>query len=93
MYSRKTTVKNSTGLHARPAAAFINFAKTFASDISISRANEDNAKACNAKSMLTLMTLAIACGEDVEITGNGPDETAAVDALIEFLDNKCGIDD
>ena len=41
----------------------------------------------NAKSMVTLLTSAFACGDRVEICGEGEDEVEAVEALITLIDN------
>lgn len=42
MYSKKTTVINRTGLHARPASQFIEMAKRFSSRIQISNLSLDD---------------------------------------------------
>ena len=90
MYKKETIIKNTTGLHARPAAEFIKTAKTFQSKLAIQRTDGSVAKSTNAKSMVTLLTLALACGEHIEISGDGPDEVAAVDALIALVDSGFG---
>lgn len=87
MYQKTVTVKNATGLHARPAAMFIAEAKKFESAITICREGED--KAVNAKSMVKLLTLGICQGQSVVLSAEGADEVTAVDtlaALIETFD-------
>lgn len=39
------------------------------------------------KSMVTLLTSAFACGDRIEICGEGEDEVEAVEALIALIDN------
>lgn len=90
MYKKETVIKNATGLHARPAAEFIKKAKEFQSKLAIQRADGSVAKNTNAKSMVTLLTLALACGDRIEISGEGPDEVEAVDALIALVDSGFG---
>lgn len=90
MYSRKTTIKNRTGLHARPASDFINHAKQFESKLTIKRSEGEMAKTNNAKSMVTILSLGLACGEEVEICGEGIDEVTAVDSLINLIDSGFG---
>lgn len=90
MYKKETVIKNATGLHARPAAEFIKAAKMFQSKLTIQRTDGSVAKSTNAKSMVTLLTLALACGERVEISGDGPDEVEAVDALVSLVDSGFG---
>ncbi|WP_367924673.1 HPr family phosphocarrier protein [uncultured Ruthenibacterium sp.] len=91
MYTRKTTVINRTGLHARPASVFTNAAKQFSSRITIrnlSLAEEDNV--ANAKSIISVLTLAMVRGSEIELTADGPDEQQAVDALVELIDGGFG---
>ena len=44
----------------------------------------------DAKSILMVMGLGMACGCDVEIAADGADEQAAVDALVELIESGCG---
>ena len=44
----------------------------------------------NAKSMVTLLTQGLACGERVQICGDGPDEQEAVDTLVALIDSGFG---
>lgn len=80
------TVKivNETGLHARPAGLLVKLASRFSSDINI----EYNGKTVNAKSIMGLLTLGIAHGDEIKIIANGADEQEAVEALVEFVNNK-----
>lgn len=55
MYSKKTTVINRTGLHARPASQFIEMAKRFSSRIQISNLSlDDEDNIGNAKSIISV---------------------------------------
>lgn len=88
MYSKKTTIQNRTGLHARPASDFIGCASKFKSKIVIKKIS-DNEEA-NAKSIVMLLSLALGQGEEVEISAKGEDEVEAVDALIALINSKFG---
>ncbi|MEG0833098.1 MAG: HPr family phosphocarrier protein [Oscillospiraceae bacterium] len=88
MYSCKTTVKNPTGLHARPASEFITCAKKFVSKITAK--NLTNSEDCNAKSIVMLLSLGLSQGTEVELTANGEDEKDAVDTLIALIDAGFG---
>ncbi|MBO5514357.1 MAG: HPr family phosphocarrier protein [Butyrivibrio sp.] len=90
MYKQETTIVNRTGLHARPATEFVNCAKKFESKITIQRAGEESEKAFNAKSMVTLLTLALKKGESVIICADGSDEVEAVDTLVSLLQEGFG---
>lgn len=89
MYSRTTIVKNASGIHARPASLFVQKASGFESQITARNVTKDG-DAKDAKSILMVMSLAMACGSEVEISAEGSDEQAAVNALVELIDNGCG---
>ena len=88
MYSKRTVIKNKTGLHARPASEFIAMASKFQSRITIKKLSED--EDANAKSIVMLLSLGLAQGEEVEIVAKGDDEVEAVDKLIALIDSKFG---
>ncbi len=77
------TIKNSIGLHARPAAIFVKKANEFISDIKILK--ED--KEANAKSIINVMSLGAVQGSELSIQAKGEDESEALDALTELLDS------
>lgn len=79
-------VHNKVGLHARPAADFVKTAKRFKSSISIG-------KECNevdAKSILKILALGVNQGTQIRIRANGEDETQAIQALKELVENNFG---
>lgn len=91
MYSRKTIVKNRTGLHARPATQFIELAKRFQSRIQITNLSlEEEDNIGNAKSIISILSLGMGQGSQIEIFAVGEDEQEAVDALIELVDSGFG---
>lgn len=89
MYSKKGTIQNPTGLHARPASVFVSAANAFASEITISKLDESGAvvKSCPAKSIVLLLTMALSQGTNIELSAEGADEKRAVDTLTELLVN------
>lgn len=90
MYSRITTVKNPTGLHARPAAEVVSAAKKFKSSVKIRTITEENKAPVNAKSIIMLLSLGASQGSQVEILAEGEDEKEAVDTMIELIDGGFG---
>lgn len=91
MYVRKTVIANPTGLHARPASDFIAAAGKFSSKIKIGRVGGDpDEDVGNAKSIINVLALGLAQGEEVEVSAVGDDETQAVDSLIALIDSKFG---
>lgn len=81
MVERQVKVLLRVGLHARPAALFVQKANSFSSEIQV----EKNGKAVNAKSIMGIMSLAISKGSDVTIRAEGNDAEAAVEALAEMI--------
>lgn len=88
MYSKRVTIQNKTGLHARPASDFIGCASKFKSKIVIKKLSDE--EEANAKSIVMLLSLALGQGEEVEITAKGEDEVEAVDELVALINSKFG---
>lgn len=87
MTSKTVTIRNSIGLHARPATFFIRKANDFKSSVWV----EKDERRVNAKSLLGVLSMGIAKGASVTILADGPDEEAAVKALDDLIQN--GLDD
>jgi phosphocarrier protein len=81
MYSKTVILNNPEGLHARPASRFVACAKRWESTISLTKEE----KTVNAKSMIDVLTLAAGRGAEVSLAAEGPDEQAAIDALVALL--------
>lgn len=75
-------VRNELGLHARPAALFVQLASRFASDIALSK----NGVEVNGKSIMGVMMLAAERGSTLEIRASGDDEQRAVSELVALVD-------
>ena len=83
MIERAFTIKNETGLHARPASQFVQRASKFKSTIKVKK----DAKEANAKSIISVLTLGAGIGSQITLVVDGIDEAEAADALIELLDS------
>ncbi len=81
MYMKEVVVNNQIGLHARPATFFIQKANEFKSSIWV----EKEERRVNAKSLLGVLSLGIVKGSTINLIADGPDETEAVDALMELI--------
>jgi len=66
-------------LHARPAADFVRTAMGFESAIRV-RAGE---RESDAKSLLSVLALGAKGGTELQLTAEGPDAEAALEALLE----------
>lgn len=84
MYMKETTVNNQVGLHARPATFFIQKANEFKSSIWV----EKDDRRVNAKSLLGVLSLGIVKGTAINLIADGPDEEAAINALVEFINSE-----
>jgi len=76
------TVRHEVGLHARPAALFVETAKQFNCDIKVTHGERE----ANAKSILGVLTLGANQGAVITIRaeGEGADQAlAALEALVE----------
>lgn len=82
MISRDVEIKNSVGLHARPATFFIQKANSFRSSIWVER--ED--RRVNAKSLLGVLSLGIVKGMTITLIADGSDEQEALDGLAALID-------
>jgi phosphocarrier protein len=78
MVAGRCRITNALGLHARAAARFVQLAGQFRSQIQVARAG----RTVDGKSILGLLLLAAARGTEIELTVDGEDERAALDALV-----------
>lgn len=78
------TVKNKMGLHARPAALFVQEAAKFKSEIFVVK----DGLQVNGKSVMGLMLLAAESGSKLTIKADGPDEAKALEALEKIFDRR-----
>ena len=84
MINKEFIIKNEIGLHARPAALFVQTTNKFLSDIMIKKAG----KTVNAKSIMGVMAMGISKGEMIEIIIDGPDEENAISAIEDLINVK-----
>ena len=92
MYTKKTELKNVSGLHARPASEFVAMAKQFESKVTVQRLDEEAALPANAKSIIKILAQGISVGTPIEIAADGPDEVEAVEKLFDLVESKFGED-
>ncbi len=80
--TRKTvTIELETGLEARPVAMLVQVASQYDSSIYV----ECGSKRVNAKSIMGMMTLCLAPGEQVTVMAEGSDEENAVSGIEKYL--------
>lgn len=77
-------ITNQHGLHARPAALFVQKAARFSSSIELRNLSRPGT-AANAKSILDVLTSGVNQGSRIEITADGEDARQAVEALRDLI--------
>jgi phosphocarrier protein HPr len=86
MIKTSTSISNKLGLHARASAKLTKLAGGFACEVWMSKGE----RRVNAKSIMGVMMLAAGQGSAVELETSGPDEEAAMTALLALLADKFG---
>lgn len=84
MYSKEIVIKNSLGIHARPASLIVKALSNFKSNVTI----EKNGIEVNAKSIMGLLMLACEQGSKIIVRADGIDEKEAVEKIEEIVENK-----
>ena len=83
---KKFLIKNKLGLHARPAALFVQTANRFKCEIEVRKGREK----INGKSIMGIMTLAIGCGSFITIRATGEDAAGAMAEFSKLITNNFG---
>ena len=79
-------IQNQLGLHARPAALFVQMANRFKSEIEVQKGRTR----VNGKSIMGIMTLAAGRGVQISIRANGSDAAKAIAALTKLIRGNFG---
>ncbi|MCD6355823.1 MAG: HPr family phosphocarrier protein [Anaerolineaceae bacterium] len=92
MKEEKIVVNNEVGLHARPAALFVQAAAKFQSDINVFCEDPETKekRQANAKSILGILTLGVYKGMEMTIRAEGKDEDAAIKTLVALVKDNFG---
>ena len=80
------TITHPVGLHARPAALFVQTASKYASDVNITF--DGNTK--NAKSILSVLSMGICANSNIKITADGDDEDEVLKSLKALIEDNFG---
>ncbi|MGN6714425.1 catabolite repression HPr-like protein [Anaerocolumna jejuensis DSM 15929] len=84
MVSKRILINIPTGLEARPVALLVQVASQYESSIYV----ECEEKKVNAKSIMGMMSLGLAAGEEVTVTAEGADEDVAMENIEKYLSSK-----
>ncbi|MCK4372341.1 MAG: HPr family phosphocarrier protein [candidate division Zixibacteria bacterium] len=86
MTQQTVTIVNKLGMHARPSAMFVTEATRYEAEVYVSK---DGTKV-NGKSIMGVMMLAAEKGAELLLEVNGPDEEAALAALVKVIASGFG---
>ena len=84
MKSFDYVIKDSDGIHARPAGALVNLAKAFDDEITITK----EGKTADAKRLLSVMSLCVKYDDKITVTIQGENEEKAAEKINEFFVNN-----
>lgn len=80
------TVQHKAGLHARPAALFVQTANKYKAKIRVQHGERE----ANAKSIMGILTLGASQGAVVIVRAEGEDAQQALDGLRELVESNFG---
>src|SRR4029077_3130169 len=81
-------VRNAIGLHARPAARFVEVARGFDAEVRVARVG--GGPPAGARSLTNLMSLGARRGDTLMVSASGPQAERAVAALRELAEGGFG---
>ena len=90
MARAEVVVRNPSGLHARPAAAFVKAAGGLGVDVRVTNLSRDPDRTASAKSVLGVMGLGVSRGHRIALEAEGSDAEAAVRSLVELVEGGLG---
>ena len=82
--SKKVTIENKLGLHARAATKLAQLSQQFDAEVEIHQGD----KIANADSVMALLMLASNQGKEVLIKASGAQKEDALNAICELISNK-----
>jgi phosphocarrier protein HPr len=86
MEIRQVELTNRMGLHARACAKIVQVASQFRCSVCVIW----NGKRASARSMIAVMLLAAGVGATIRLETQGPDEAAAMTALVQLISDRFG---
>ncbi len=81
---RSVEIVNERGLHARASAKFVKTASQFDAHVTVTR----DGQTVDAQSIMGLMMLGAGPGCTLEVAAEGPQAEAAIDALIQLIEDR-----
>jgi phosphotransferase system HPr (HPr) family protein len=89
MQTQTLRIQNAVGLHARPAALFVQTTHRFEADVRV-RNKTTNSDWVEARSILRVMALGVSKGHEIELKATGADEAEALRAIEDLVAGNFG---
>ncbi len=86
--SKTVQITNKRGLHARASAKFVTLASGLTATITVSKVGQEHEVV--GTSIMGLMMLGAAMGDDVIISARGADADAALEAMTALVEDRFG---
>lgn len=86
MIEKEIVIKNKTGLHARPAAIFVETADRFKSEVELIFDGIN----VNAKSIIGVLSLGIGRDDKAILRVSGDDEEEAMEKMLQIVNDSFG---
>lgn len=83
---KEFVIQNKLGLHARPAARFVQLTNKFSSEIVLKRGETE----VNGKSIMGVLMLAAPEGSTIKVIAEGEDAEMAVLEIESLINNRFG---
>jgi len=84
MQIREIEITSPHGLHARACARIVQIASRFRCDVSLVH----GVRRASARSIVAVMLLSAAVGTTLRVETDGPDELAAMSAIVSLLSDR-----
>ncbi len=88
--SQRVTLSNRRGLHARASARFVAMTNQFDAMITVTGHNTLDEETVEADSIMELLMLGAACGDEITINARGVERQIALDALVKLVESQFG---
>ena len=86
MVQQKVVVRNSIGIHSRPATLLVDLADKYTSNITIVHGE----RAASAHSLVKLLALRVKMDNEITVSADGEDEKEALAAVVGLVEAKFG---
>lgn len=86
MVKQKVMITNPSGLHLRPAGNLCKEASKYDAEVEFAY----DGVIANAKSVLSVLSACVKCGEEIELICNGEDEQEAMQGLLSVIESGLG---